>query len=153
MFVLFHWLPSVSGTIHIFYFIFSMFATHAGTLGRTPTSQRVPITSGRGDRACRRTPLQQMRGRFFPGSLVRRLLVPSGSLMPAAKSTSSSRRGGPLRSAGCAARGGGKDTPVAAEGARRGTRRASPSSPLRSLLGRPRALPRRALSRDRKSVV
>lgn len=63
-----------------------MFATHAGTLGRTPTSQRVPITSGRGYRACRRAPLQQMRGRFFPGCSARHLLVPPGSLMPAAKS-------------------------------------------------------------------
>lgn len=63
--------------------------------------------------------------------------------MPAAKSNSSSRRGGPLRSAGCAARGGTKDTPIPAEGARRGTRRVSPCSPLRSPPSRPRALPRR----------
>lgn len=67
--------------------------------------------------------------------------------MPAAESNSSSRRGGPLRSAGCAARGGGKDTPKPAEGARTGTRRVPPSSPLRSLPSRPQAAPRPAPSR------
>lgn len=42
VFVLFHWLPSISGTIHIFYFIFSIFARHAGTLARTPRVSGCP---------------------------------------------------------------------------------------------------------------